>query len=193
MDERSGIFIIWHEQSYKSHSHPQHAEEKEAHFIPVEQQRNVIRRLRLQNLDSKLSTVSNYFDNAPEKFTAKCRDIQTTGSSPDSLMTTFFFGRSPLSVSESSIIRTTSMPSRTWPKTTCLPSSHDVCHKSLRVVNILELQNRWEAENKSNNTKSFGWLEEVDSYHLSAYEELAAVGVWPSVGHAEHSGSSVNH
>ena len=42
-------------------------------------------------------------------------------------MTTFFFGRSPLSVSCDSISFTTSMPSRTWPNTTCLPSNQGVC------------------------------------------------------------------
>lgn len=33
----------------------------------------------------------------------------------------------------------------------------------------------------------------VQCYLDSADEELAAIGVWPSIGHADHSRSSMNH
>ncbi|EMS62570.1 hypothetical protein CFC21_000100 [Triticum aestivum] len=55
-------------------------------------------------------------------------------------MTTFFFGRSPLSVSDDSIVLTMSMPSRTWPKTTCLPSSHGVCKQGSKQLITLTVQ-----------------------------------------------------
>ena len=58
------------------------------------------------------------------------KNTQATGSSPESLITTFFFGRSPRSVSWDSISFTISIPSITCPKTTCLLSSHGVCNKT---------------------------------------------------------------
>jgi len=65
---------------------------------------------------------------------------QAIGSSPQSLIVTFFLGRSPLSVSWDSINLTMSMPSKTWPNTTCLWSNHGVCQfvKSIDYIKTRE-------------------------------------------------------
>ena len=52
-----------------------------------------------------------------------CEKASATSISPLSEIVTFFFGGVP---SSASIALTTSNPSRTVPKTTCLPSSHGV-------------------------------------------------------------------
>lgn len=48
-----------------------------------------------------------------------------SGSSPELVIVTFFAGE-PEGVPWASMAFTTSIPSRTSPKTTCLPSSHEV-------------------------------------------------------------------
>lgn len=50
-----------------------------------------------------------------------------TGIDPQSAITTSFDGLSLASVLDASIWRTTFMPFRIFPNTTCLPSNHGVC------------------------------------------------------------------
>lgn len=69
--------------------------------------------------------------------------IQTNGSSPQSLMTTFNLGRSPLSVSWDSISLTTSMPSITWPNTTWFLSNHGVCQQSDTKIKFIKENLIW--------------------------------------------------
>lgn len=92
---------------------------------------------------------------------------------PEEVMVTFFVGF-PLGVPIDSIVLTTSMPSMTFPKTTCFPSSY------------IEGQKRFSFTRGDPAVRcAYPWSGDGGD------EKLRAIGVTSGIGHGEQAGSGV--